>query len=177
MNYLIGAAAALVAVILAVMLLASRKPDEFTVKRSKAINAAPEAIFPHINDLHQWEDWSPYLKKDPAMKGAYSGPVSGEGAVYEFESNKEVGKGRVRITGSRPHSTIAMQLDMIEPFAASNAIEFTLTPEGNATQVTWSMSGKNNFLSKIISVFLDMDKMIGKDFDAGLTHLKIILER
>ncbi|MGR9085992.1 MAG: SRPBCC family protein [Gammaproteobacteria bacterium] len=177
MNYLMGAAAVLVAAIVIVLALASRKPDEFVVRRSTTIDATPEAIFPHINDLHQWEDWSPYLKKDPAMKGTYSGPVSGIGSVYEFEGNREVGKGRVRITGSRPHSTVAMQLDMIEPFAARNAVEFTLKPDGNATQVTWSMTGKNNFLSKIVGVFLDMDKMIGRDFDAGLADLKTILER
>lgn len=177
MNYLIGAAAVIITAILAVSVLALRKPDEFVVRRTKAINAAPEAIFPHVNDLRRWEAWSPYLKKYPAMKGRYSGAASGAGAVYEFEVNKEVGKGKVTITDSTPSSRIALQLDMIEPFAARNQVEFTLKPNGHDTQVTWSMSGKNNFFGKIASVFLDMDRMIGKDFDNGLNDLKIIMEK
>jgi carbon monoxide dehydrogenase subunit G len=177
MNYVIGAAAVILTAVLAVSFLALRKPDDFVVRRMQAIDAAPEAIFPHINDLRQWKAWSPYLKKYPAMTGRYSGAESGTGAVYEFEGNKEVGKGKVTITDSIPSSRIALQLDMIEPFAARNQVEFTLKPEGNATQVTWSMSGKNNFFGKIASVFIDMDRMIGKDFDNGLNDLKSIMAK
>lgn len=178
MNYWIGVAALLVIAALAyVSILASKVPDQFVVQRVQTIKAPSETIFPHINDLHQWEAWSPYLKKDPGMKGEYSGAASGKGAVYAFEGNKEVGKGRVTITESMPSSRIAMRLDMIEPFSATNDVEFTLKPDGDSTQVSWSMSGKNNPLSKIMSVFFDMDRMIGKDFDAGLANLKSILEK
>src|SRR6266481_5455144 len=173
---------AIIAVVLAIaiailLILAATKPDTFTVRRATTVKAPPERIFPLINDFHQWGTWSPYETKDPAMKRSYSGAASGKGAVYGWEGNKNVGSGRMEILDSSAPSKIVIKLDFFTPFEAHNTAEFTMLPQGDATLVTWLMYGPAPFMSKLMQVFVNMDNMIGKDFETGLANLKRIAER
>jgi len=161
----------------AVLLFAANKPDSFRVERRASIQASPDRIFPLINDLRAFNTWNPFEKKDPNLKGRYSGPASGKGARYAFDGNKDVGKGSIEILESSPPSRVAMRLSMVEPFEVQNLVEFTLVPNGGATNVTWAMQGPAPYLAKIIHVFIDMDKMVGKDFEAGLASLKAAAEK
>jgi hypothetical protein len=165
-----------VALVGAVLLYAMTKPDTFHVQRSISIQAPPEKIFALLNDFHQSLSWSPYEKKDPAMKRAFYGPENGKGAVYAFEGNKEVGKGRLTITETIPSSKIVIALDMAEPFEGHNIVEYTLDAKGSTTDVTWAMHGRQPYLGKVMSLFMDCDKMIGKDFEVGLANLKALSE-
>ncbi len=157
--------------------IASTKPDTLRVERSLTVKAPAEKIFPLINDLHSWAIWSPYEKIDPAMKKTHSGSVSGVGAIYGWEGNSDIGKGRMEILESNPFSKIGIQLDFFEPFEAHNSAEFRLEPKGEFTKITWIMSGPANYLSRIMCVFIDMDKMIGENFETGLSNLKNITEK
>jgi hypothetical protein len=170
---------ALVVVVLLVALLiyAATKPDTFSVQRSASINAPPKKIFALINDFHSWGPWSPYEKKDPAMKRSFGTATSGKGAVYAWEGNKDVGQGRMEITESSPPTKVTMALDMLTPFEAHNIVVFTLHPKGDATNVTWAMNGHTPYFAKVIHVFFDMDSMVGKDFETGLANLKTIAEK
>lgn len=163
--------------IVAAVLYAITRPDTFHVQRTARIKAASDKIFSHINDLHAWEAWSPYAKLDPAMKTRYSGAASGAGAVYEWEGNAQVGAGRVTISESTPSNRVAIKLEMFKPFAANNDVTFTLQPKGDATDVTWAMDGRNTFMSKLMSLFFSMDKMVGGQFEEGLGNLKTLAER
>jgi hypothetical protein len=129
-----------------------------------------------VNDFHNWEAWSPYAKRDPAMKKSYEGPSAGTGAVYAWNGNSEVGEGRTTITESRLNKLVRIQLDFVRPFAGTNAADFTFKPEGSGTAVTWSLAGKKNFMSKAVGLFINMDKMIGGDFETGLAQLKSVVE-
>jgi hypothetical protein len=170
-------AIAVVVLIAAFLVYAATRPDTFRVRRAASIKALPKNIFALINDLHSWDAWSPYEKKDPAMKRTYSGAPRGKGAEYAWDGNWEVGKGRIEITESFPPSKVAMNLDMIKPFEAHNIVEFTLETTGGSTNVTWAMRGTMPYISKIMSVFFNMDKMIGKDFETGLAGLKMLVEK
>ena len=165
-----------VAAVSGLLLFAATRPDTFQVQRSIRIKATPERLFPMINDLHQFNTWNPYNKKDPAMQGTYRGPASGPGAGYDFQGNKEVGKGSIQIVDSAPRK-VTMKLDMLEPFEGHNTIEFSLAPQGDATDVTWAMHGPSPFVAKVVGVFMNMDRMIGRDFEAGLADLKARAER
>ena len=170
--------AILVAVSIAAVLgLAATKPDTFRVERATSIKVPPEKIFALINDLHSWGAWSPYEHKGQAMKRAFGGATNGKGAVYEWDGNSDVGKGRMEIAEASPPSKVTIKLDMLEPFEAHNIVEFALDPQGDATTVTWVMNGDTPYLAKIAHVLFDMDSMVGKDFEAGLANLKAITER
>ncbi|MEO8753922.1 MAG: SRPBCC family protein, partial [Casimicrobiaceae bacterium] len=169
--------AVLVAGVAVVLVLAAMKPDQFRVQRTAAIKAPPDKIFPLINDFMAWPAWSPYENKDPAMKRTLSGAASGKGAVYEWDGNSSVGQGRMEITASVPPSKDTIKLDFIKPFEGHNVAEFTLEPKGDATSVTWTMDGPAPFISKIMQVFINMDTMIGKDFEVGLANLKALAEK
>jgi uncharacterized protein YndB with AHSA1/START domain len=160
-----------------VLLHAANQPDAFRIERSASIKASPERIFALINDLRAFNGWNPYEKKDPNLKGRYSGPASGRGAAYAFDGNKDVGKGSLEILESAPPSKVTMRLAMREPFEVQNTVEFTLVPNGGDTRVTWAMQGPAPFIAKIIHVFIDMDRMVGKDFESGLASLKAIAEK
>jgi hypothetical protein len=155
----------------ALLLYAASKPDTFTVQRSASIKASADKIHPLINDLHQFNTWNPYNLKDPDIQGSYRGPAAGPDARYDFQGNKDVGKGSIQIVDATPH-TIHMKLDMIEPFEGHNAVEFRLAPQGDTTEVTWAMSGPSPFMFKLVGIFMDMDRMIGRDFEVGLNNLK-----
>jgi uncharacterized protein YndB with AHSA1/START domain len=177
---------AIVAVVLAlaiavVLILAARKPDIFRVQRATTVKAPPEKIFPLINDFHQWGSWSPYETRDPAMKRSYSGADRGQGAVYGWEGNKNVGSGRMEILDAAAPSKIVIKLDFFTPFEGHNTAEFTMLPQGDGsnvtTNVTWLMHGPSRFIGKIMHVFINMDRMVGKDFEIGLANLKRLTEK
>jgi uncharacterized protein YndB with AHSA1/START domain len=173
---------AIVAVVLAiaiaiVLILAASKPNTFSVQRAIAIKAPPERIFPLINDFHQWASWSPYENKDPAMKRSFSGAASGKGAVYGWEGNNNVGSGRMEILDTATPSKIVIKLDFFKPFEGHNTAEFTMLPQGSATSVTWLMHGPAKFIHRLMQVFMNLDTMIGKDFEVGLVNLKNINEK
>jgi len=159
-------------VIAGVIGYAATRPDTFSYERKITINAPAEKIFPYINDFKNWLVWSPYEKKDPAMKRTYSPNTAGKGANYEWDGNKEIGAGRMDITDVVEPSQIKIRLEFFRPFAAVNTAEFTILPVSTGTEVRWVMSGKNQFISKVMCLFFNMDEMIGKDFDAGLAALK-----
>ena|SRR5262245_20370846 len=172
-------AIAAVLVVGGVLIAASTRPDDFRVQRSASIKASPEKIFAHINNLQAFNAWNPFNKKDPNIKGTYSGAASGAGAAYAFEGNSDVGRGRIEITDSRPASEVRMSLHMLAPMEGRNAVEFLLKPEANgeATRVSWAIQGPMPYISKVLSLFCDMDAMIGKEFESGLAELKTIAER
>jgi uncharacterized protein YndB with AHSA1/START domain len=170
---------ALVVAVLVVALLgyAATRPDTFSVERSATIKAPPEKIYPQLADFRQWPAWSPWEKRDPAMKRTVSGAPIGKGAVYAWEGNRDVGKGRMEITESSAPTKLAIRLDFLEPFESRNTTLFTLAPRGDATDVRWTMSGPSTFMTKLMQVFVSMDEMVGKDFEAGLANLKTVAER
>jgi hypothetical protein len=164
---LLGGAAAYVAT----------RPDAYHVERSATVEAPAATVFAQIDDFSVWKEWSPWEKKDPALKRTVSTPPSGVGATYAWEGNKEVGKGKMTITDSRPGEKVAEKLEFIEPFPATAGVTFTLAAESpTTTKVTWAMDGKHNFISKAFSVVKPMDGMIGKDFEEGLANLKKVAE-
>jgi uncharacterized protein YndB with AHSA1/START domain len=173
---------AIVAVVLAIaiaviLILAATKPDTFSVRRATTVKAPPEKIFPLINDFHQWGGWSPYETKDPAMKRTYSGAASGQGAVYAWDGNKNVGSGRMEILDASAPSKIQIKLDFFTPFEGHNTAEFTMLPQGDGTILTWLMYGPATFMAKIMHVFMNIDNMVGKDFEIGLANLKRLTEK
>jgi len=169
--------AIVVAVLIAgVLIFAATKPDTFRVQRSASIKAPPEKVFGYINDFKRWDVWSPWEKKDPAMKRTYGATTAGKGATYAWEGNKEVGQGSMEITGSTPSSQVVLKLDFIKPFEGHNTVEFTLQPQGDTTNVTWTMQGPTPYFAKIIHVFVNMDNMVGKEFENGLASLKAAAE-
>jgi uncharacterized protein YndB with AHSA1/START domain len=163
--------------IIAVLVLAATKPGALRVQRSVSIKAPAETIFSLINDFHQWRSWSPYENKDPAMKRTYSGAERGKGAVYAWDGDKNVGSGRMEILEASTPQKIVIKLDFFKPFEGHNTAEFTMLPQGDGTHVTWLMHGPANFMSRLIQVFMNLDNMIGKDFEAGLANLKTITEK
>ncbi|MBX9945394.1 MAG: SRPBCC family protein [Reyranella sp.] len=174
----LGYGAAIIAVlVVGVLIYAASKPDSFRVQRSASIKAPPDKIFALINDLRAWNAWSPYEKKDPAMKRTFSGASSGKGAIYEWDGNNQVGKGRMEITETTPPGKILIKLDFIKPFEGHNTAEFTMEPKGDDTVVTWAMYGPAAFMTKLIGIFMNMDAMIGNDFAAGLANLKVVAEK
>jgi uncharacterized protein YndB with AHSA1/START domain len=170
-------AVVLVIAIAIVLILAATKPNTFSVQRATAIKAPPEKIFSLINDFHQWGSWSPYEHKDPAMKRSYGGAESGKGAVYAWDGNKNVGSGRMEILDTSAPSKIVIKLDFFTPFEGHNTAEFTLRPQGDAINLTWLMHGPAPFMSKLMQVFMNIDNMVGKDFQVGLANLKRLAEK
>lgn len=168
--------ALLIAAAVIILALAARKPDTITYVRSTRVNAPPEKITPLVNDFKKWRAWSPYEDRDPELKRTYGGNESGVGATYAWEGNKNVGAGRMEILESTS-SRIRIKLDFIAPFKANNTAIFSFTPQAGATEVVWTMTGKNVFFGKVMSVFLDFDKLIGKDFEQGLANMKAAAER
>jgi hypothetical protein len=164
-------------VIAGVLIYASTRPDSFRVQRSVGIKAPPAKIFPLIDDLKAWAGWSPYEKKDPAMKRSF-GPITvGKGATYEWQGNRDVGQGHMEILDAIAPNKVLIKLDFVKPFEAHNMAEFTLEPKGDTTLATWAIYGPSAFVTKVMGLFIDMDSMIGKDFEAGLADLKTAAER
>ena len=167
----------LVVAIAIILGLAATKPNTLRVVRAIDIKAPAEKIYPLISDFHQWVAWSPYEKKDPAMKRTYGGADSGKGATYAWDGDRNVGSGRMEILDATPPSKIVIKLDFFTPFEGHNTAEFTMLPQADGTHVTWVMHGPANFMSRLIQVFINLDNMIGRDFEAGLANLKAITEK
>jgi hypothetical protein len=166
-----------IAVIIVVfVIIVALQPAQFRIARSASISAPPPAVFEQVNDFHKWEAWNPWGKIDPAMKQTYAGARAGNGAIYTWAGNNEVGEGRMTITESRPSELVRVKLEFFKPFAATNTAEFTFKPEGNQTMVTWAMFGDKNFMAKAVHLFMNMDKMIGGQFEKGLADMKSIVE-
>ena len=163
-------------VIGAITLLIARQPERFSVERSISVAAAPGEVFAQVNDLHNWEQWSPWAKRDPDMSKVYEGPATGVGAVYRWSGDKQVGEGSNSIIESRPGELIRMQLEFLRPFQANNEVLFRFQPEGAGTRVSWTMTGRNNFISKAVHLVMNMDKLCGGDFELGLAQLKAVSE-
>lgn len=161
----------LAAIVALILVVAAFQPDEFRVTRSAIIAAPPAAVFAQVNDFHRWQAWSPWEKLDPAMKRTFEGPVAGIGAIYGWEGNNEVGAGRMTLTDSRPGGFIRVKLQFLKPMEAESTAEFTFRPEGNGTAVTWTMFGKNHYLAKVMCLFMNMDKMLGAQFEQGFANL------
>ena len=171
LKILAAIAGAIVLAVIGVLAYATTKPDTFRVERVVTINAAPDKIFPLINDFRAWRDWSPYEDRDPDLKRTYSQPASGKGAVYAWDG-ATMGAGRMEILDAPPPSKVTIKLDFFRPFEANTTAEFAMTPSGNGTRVSWAMAGPNQYIGKVMSVFMDMDKMVGTDFEVGLQKLK-----
>jgi len=170
-----------VALLAAVLLFAATKPDTFRIQRQTTIRADADKVFALIDDFHNHLLWSPF-EKDPAMKRSLSGPPRGTGSVYEWDGNNKVGAGRIEITGTSPPTktapgSVTLALDMLRPMKAHNNVEFTIEPKGESTIVSWAMSGAQPFIGKLMSVFINCDKMVGKEFETGLANLKSLVEK
>jgi K+-transporting ATPase KdpF subunit len=175
-------AIAIIAILLAagivgVLVFALTKPDTFRVERSLAVKAPANAIYPQVADFHRWTGWSPYEGRDPAMKRTFGGIAQGKGATYAWDGDNNVGAGHMEILEASGPSKLRIKLDFERPFEGHNTAEFTFVPQGDATLVTWAMYGPAPFMSKLMQVFMNMDSMIGKDFEAGLASLKKLTEK
>ncbi|HXI37138.1 MAG TPA: SRPBCC family protein [Burkholderiales bacterium] len=170
---------ALIVLVLAlagVLIFAATRPDTFTVTRSASMKAPPERIQAQLSDFRGWQAWSPWEKMDPGMQRRFGGAEKGKGATYAWRGNDKVGQGSMEITESTAQK-VAMDLDFVKPFEAHNTVTFTLAPKGDATDVTWSMSGPVPYFAKILHVFVDMDRMVGSQFESGLANLKAVSEK
>lgn len=168
----------LLALIALFLIVAAFQPSEFRITRSGMIAAPPPVVFGQVNDLRKWEAWSPWAKLDPAMKQTYDGPAVGVGAVSTWVGNKQVGEGKMTIMESRPFDLIRIQLDFYKPMAATNESEFHFVPEGaDQTKVNWSMTGRRNFMMKAFGLVMNMDKMVGGQFEEGLNHLNVAVKQ
>ena len=164
----------IIAILLFVMLVG--RPDEFQVVRSATMAASAATVFEQVNDFQKWEAWSPWAKLDPACKNTFSGPTAGKDAGFAWDGNNKVGAGRMTITESQSPELIRINLEFLRPFKSTNATEFTFRPQGGQTLVTWSMTGKQNFMCKVFGLIMDGDKMVGKDFETGLASMKAVAE-
>jgi hypothetical protein len=168
---LIGAVAVVAAIIAVVLIVASTRPAEFRVERSATLSALPAALFENVNDHHKFALWNPFLKLDPNVKNTYSGPDSGVGAVCSWDGNKDIGAGSSTIVESKPNELVRCRMDWKRPMEGVAMVDFTFKPEGDKTVVTWAMYGTNNFMGKVVSVFIDCDDMCGPQFERGLADL------
>lgn len=159
------------------ILIVATRPGDFRITRSTIIAAPPAAVFPYVNDLRKWEPWSPWAKLDANMKQTFDGPPSGVGATTHWVGNKQVGEGRMTIIESKPNELIRIKLEFLQPFKATNIAEFTFAPQANQTAVNWSMTGNKNFMMKAFCMIMNMDKMVGKDFEKGLAAMKTVVEQ
>jgi hypothetical protein len=162
--------------VLVVLGLALTQPDELRVERETSIAAPPVVVYGLINNLQRFTEWSPWQKRDPDMTTHFEGPASGVGASYSWRGNRNVGVGRLTITESEPDALVGMRLEFQEPFVATNQVQFTLAPDGAGTRVSWAMTGQNDLMSKVLSVFVDMEQMVGRDFESGLASLRALAE-
>lgn len=175
-KFLLIAAAVIVIAVAAFLVVVALQPAEFRIARSATIAAPANEVFAQVNSFHKWDDWSPWAKLDPNAKNSFDGPDEGEGAVFSWSGNEEVGEGSMTIVESRPHELIRIKLEFVKPFEDTSDVEFDFQPQGEQTAVTWTMHGKNNFVSKAMCLFMDMDEMIGGKFDEGLANLKNVVE-
>ncbi|MFO0596650.1 MAG: SRPBCC family protein [Myxococcaceae bacterium] len=168
---------AVLAVLAIFLAFVATRPDSFEVKRELSMSAPPAVAYAQVADFHGWAAWSPWDKLDPAMKRTFDGPNSGVGAHYAWEGNKDVGKGEMKITDAKEGEQIGIELHFITPFETTNRTTFTFAKDGEGSKVTWQMEGKNNFGSKLFGLFMNMDKLVGGDFEKGLAAMKTVSEK
>jgi Polyketide cyclase / dehydrase and lipid transport len=165
------------AVIIAIFAgIVAMQPAEFRIVRSATIAAPAAVVFAQVNDFHNWQAWSPWAKLDPAAKNTFEGPAAGTGAIFKWSGNNQVGEGAMTLTDSHPNDMIKIKLDFVRPMVNTNVVEFTFKPEGDQTRVTWDMTGRNNFVGKAFCLFMNMDKLVGAQFESGLAQMKAIAE-
>ena len=167
---------ALAVIVVVLAAVVAMQPSEFRVARTATVSAPPAAVFAQVNDLHKWEAWSPWAKLDPAAKNTFEGPSAGPGAVFKWSGNDEVGEGMMTLIDSRPSELITIKLHFVRPFEDTQTSEFTFVPDAKQTIVTWSIYGEKNFISKAVCLFMNMDKMLGGEFEKGLAKLKELVE-
>jgi polyketide cyclase/dehydrase/lipid transport protein len=175
-NILLAVVGTLAVLVLGFVIVVAMQPDDFRVSRSTKMNAPPSAPFAQVNDYHHWDGWSPWAKLDPNAKVTFDGPTSGTGAKFSWSGNDKVGAGQQTIIESKPDELVRIKLDFEKPFKNTCTAEFTFQPEGDQTLVTWSMFGKNDFIGKVFSLFINCDKMVGSEFEKGLASMKAIVE-
>src|SRR5262249_19994890 len=176
LKILLGIAAAVVLIVVVLAAIVAMQPSEFRIERSAIIPAPAPVVSAQVNDFHNWEAWSPWAKLDPAAKNAFEGAPAGQGAAFAWAGNNKVGEGRMTITESRPNELVRIKLEFLKPFEATNTAEFTFRPEGERTAVTWSMFGHNNFISRAVFLFVNMDRALGGEFETGLASMKASAE-
>jgi len=147
------------------------RPSDLRVSRSRVVSAPPDVVHRYVSDFRTWSQWSPWETLDPAMTRELSGAPAGPGAVYAWRGNRHVGEGRMTIIDSQAPRSITIRLEFMKPFKATNTTQFDFAPSGAGTMVTWSMSGENNLLAKAMSLVMNMDTMIGSNFERGLANL------
>ncbi len=174
--YFLIALAAIVVVLVVFLAIVALLPSEFRVVRSGNIAAPATDVFAQVNDFHKWQAWSPWAKLDPTAKNTYAGAPAGKGAIFSWAGDRNVGEGSMTLLESRPNDLISIKLEFRKPFKATNTAEFSFKPDGNQTRVTWSMSGRKNFIVKAFSLFMSMDKMVGAQFEQGLANMKSVVE-
>jgi uncharacterized protein YndB with AHSA1/START domain len=158
------------------LVIVATRPSDFRVTRSAAMTAPPEQVFSQVNELRHWEAWNPWGRLDPNCKITYDGPPAGVGASYAWAGNHKVGEGRNTIMESKPNERVRFRLEFAKPMKATNTAEFTFRSDGDQTVVTWTMSGKNNFIGKAFGLLVNCDKMIGGQFEKGLAQMKSLVE-
>jgi hypothetical protein len=169
-------AVVLLVIVAAVLVLAAMRPAEMRVERRASIRAPAERIHAQIADFKRWQAWSPWERIDPTLQRTYSGAASGKGAVYEWSGQGKAGAGRMEILDAPVPSKVVIQLDFIKPFPSRNATVFALAPRGDGTEVTWTMTGPSPFVARVMGVFMNLEGMVGRDFEAGLANLKAASE-
>ena len=168
--------ALIVLIVVGVLVAAAMKPTDFRIVRTAKIAAPPSLVFDQVNDFHKWQAWSPWAKMDPNAENAFEGAAAGSGAIFSWDGNGKVGSGRMTIIESRPGELVRMKLEFFRPMKAVNEAEFTFKPEGAQTLMSWDMSGKSNYVSKVFRVFMDMDKMVGGQFEQGMANLNAVVQ-
>ncbi len=172
----ITVSAIVLALIVALLIFIATRSDTMHVERTALVNAPAHVVFSIINDLHQWGLWSPYDKRDPNMTKTYEGAPTGPGASYAWNGNKDVGEGRMTIVSCQPNELITMKLEFTRPFRCQNRVDFKLVPATGGTNVSWILEGKNTFMSKAMSLIMNMDRMVGTDFEIGLANLNTVAQ-
>lgn len=173
---ILGVLALIVIIVVGLVAVIAMQAPEYVVTRTATVNAPPTAVFENVNDFGKWDAWSPWAKIDPAMKVTRSGPPSGVGSSYAWVGNSEAGEGKMTITESRPSDMVKISIEFIAPISGTSVSEFNFVPSGSATNVTWKMTGQKNFITKAFCLVVDMDKMIGSDFEKGLAQMKTAVE-
>jgi len=158
-------------------IIVALQPSEFHIARTMKMAAPADKVFAQVNNFHKWDDWSPWVKLDPNAKNTFEGPESGEGAIFRWAGNAEIGEGSMTILESKPNESVKIKLQFLKPFEGEALTQFTIKPEDDQTAVTWSMDGKNNFVAKLLCLLImDMEKMIGGKYEEGLAKMKSIVE-
>jgi uncharacterized protein YndB with AHSA1/START domain len=167
----------LAVIVIAFLSVVAAQPSEYRISRSATIAAPAADVFPQVNNLHNWNAWSPWAKLDPAAKNSFEGPAEGTGAIFKWSGNDQIGEGKMTIIESRPDELVRFKLEFVRPFEDTSTSEFTFQPKDDQTVVTWSMLGHKNFVNKAVCLFMNMDKMLGGDFEKGLAQMKAVVEK